>query len=80
MGFSVSARVVYWFERISEIIAVGLCMTLVVSLLVKEQQRFALQQPLDTIEDQYAMSWSIDQPTADALPQRMSAILSVPHF
>jgi hypothetical protein len=50
-------------------------MTLVVSLLVKDEQRFPLLQPLATIEEQYAMSWSIDQPLADAPPQRMSAVL-----
>jgi hypothetical protein len=64
MGFRVSARVAYWFGRASEVIAAALCTTLVVSLLVKEEQRFVVRQPLATIEEQFAMSWSIDQPMA----------------
>jgi hypothetical protein len=75
VGSEGSGRVVYWFERVSEIIAIALCATLVVSLVAKDEQRFALRQPFATIEEQYAMSWSIDQSLADALPQRMSAVL-----
>jgi hypothetical protein len=74
VGFRISARIVYWFERASEIIAATLFTTLVVSLLVRAEQRFAVQQPLDTIEAQFAMSWSIDQALPDVLPQRMNVV------
>lgn len=67
MGVRASARVVYWFERISEAIAAALCLALMVGLATKAGDRFVLHQPMSTIEDQYAMSWSLDQPTADAL-------------
>ena len=75
MGFRFSEQVVYWFERVSEVIAVVLGMTLVVSLLLKAEDGLVLQQPLDTIEAQYAMSWTFDQPTAYVLPQRVSALI-----
>lgn len=61
MRARVSARVVYWFERTSEVIAAALCMTLMVGLVTKAEDRFVLHEQMDTIEDQYAMSWSIDQ-------------------
>lgn len=61
MGFRLSAQAIYWFERASEIIAAALFATLVVGLMAKAEHRLSLQLPLATIEDQYAMSWSIDQ-------------------
>jgi hypothetical protein len=72
----ISAQVVHCFERASEIIAAGLCVMLAVSLVVQAEDRFAVQQPLATIEDQHAMSWSIDQPAPDVPPRPESVIIS----
>jgi hypothetical protein len=72
----ISARIVYCFGRMSEIIAAGLCLTLAVSLVVQAEHRFVVQQPLATIEEQYATSWSVDQPAPDALTRPESVIIS----
>jgi hypothetical protein len=70
MGHRISDRAAYWFERVSEIIAAALCVTLIVSLVMKAEHRLSFPQQLDTIEDQYAMSWSIDHPLFDAPGER----------
>lgn len=70
MGHRTSYRAVYWFERVSEITAAALCVALILSVVVKAEHRLSFPQQLDTIEDQYAMSWSIDHPLFDAPTQR----------
>lgn len=46
----------FWFERASEVIAAALCLTLMVGLVATAEHRLSLRLPLETIEDQYAMS------------------------
>jgi hypothetical protein len=56
-----AARTFYCFERVSEVLVAALCATLCVSLLVEAGSSFSAPQHLPTIEEQYAMSWSMDE-------------------
>ena len=61
MRSCMAARTFYCFERVSEVLAAALCAMLCVSLLMKAESSFSAPQHLPTIEEQYAMSWSMDE-------------------